>query len=314
MSTMKAVRIHTYGGPEVLTYEDAPRPEAQAGEVVVQVHATSVNPFDVAVRSGYLAGFFDYTLPLILGTDVAGIIEEVGEGVEGFSPGDSVYGRAGVIRDGAYAEYAVLPATDVAAKPKTLDFVHSAAIPHVVMTAWQALIEAGELSEGQTVLVHGAAGGVGHMAVQLAKTRGATVIGTASNNMDFLRMLDVDQEIDYSTTPFEDVVVDVDLVLDIVGGDTQERSWSVLKPGGMLVSTVQAPDVEIALSHGVRQHMVMTAPPIGETLTEVAGMVDAGIIVPEVSKVFPLSEIRQAHELIAEGHTRGKIAVQVVPD
>jgi NADPH:quinone reductase-like Zn-dependent oxidoreductase len=309
---MKAVRIHGYGGLDALSYEDAPRPTAGDGEVLIKVHNTSVNPFDAALRAGYLSGYFQPAFPLTLGTDVAGVVEAVGPGVTTFKPGDSVYARAGVTRDGAYAEYVVAPASDVAPKPKSTDFIHSAAIPHVILTAWQALIEAAKLSKGQTVLVHGAAGGVGHMATQLARSRGAKVIGTASKNIDFLRQLGVDQIIDYTKTKFEDVVRDVDVVLDTVGGDTQQRSWSVLKPGGMLVSTIQPPSEETATAHGVRQHMVVSNPPIGPTLTEVARMVDAGTIKPEVSQVLPLKDIRRAHELIETRHTRGKIVLQVL--
>jgi NADPH:quinone reductase-like Zn-dependent oxidoreductase len=311
MTNMHAVRIHGYGGTEALVYEEAPRPVPEAGELLIRVHATSVNPFDVALRSGYLAGYFDHTLPLVLGTDVAGVIEENGGGVNGFSPGDAVYARSGVARDGAYAEYVVVPATDVALKPQTLDFVHSAALPHVTLTAWQALIQAADLTEGQTVLIHAAAGGVGHVAVQLAKMRGATVIGTASENIDFLRELEVDQAINYATTPFEEVVSDVDVVLDTVGGETQDRSWSVLKPGGILVSAVQPPSEEEAQVHGVRQHFIFSVPPIGEVLTQVAAMADAGDVSPKVSTILPLTEISKAHELIETGHTRGKIGVQV---
>ena len=311
MTNMHAVRIHGYGGTEALVYEEAPRPVPEAGELLIRVHATSVNPFDVALRSGYLAGYFDHTLPLVLGTDVAGVIEENGGGVNGFSPGDAVYARSGVARDGAYAEYVVVPATDVALKPQTLDFVHSAALPHVTLTAWQALIQAADLTEGQTVLIHAAAGGVGHVAVQLAKMRGATVIGTASENIDFLRELEVDQAINYATTPFEEVVSDVDVVLDTVGGETQDRSWSVLKPGGILVSAVQPPSEEEAQAHGVRQHFIFSVPPIGEVLTQIAAMADAGDLSPKVSTILPLTEISKAHELIETGHTRGKIGVQV---
>ena len=192
------------------------------------------------------------------------------------------------------------------------DGIHAAAIPHVILTAWQALIEAAKLSKDQTVLVHGAAGGVGHIATQLAHSRGAKVIGTASQNIDFLRELGVDQIIDYAKTKFEDVAHGVDVVLDTVGGDTQERSWSLLKPGGMLVSTIQPPSEEKAAALGVRQHMVVSSPPIGPTLTEVAKMVDAGTIKPEVSQVIPLKDIRRAHELIEGRHTRGKIVLQVL--
>jgi NADPH:quinone reductase-like Zn-dependent oxidoreductase len=312
MAMMNAVRIHRYGGPDVLTYEEAQRPVAPAGEVLIRVHATSVNPFDTVVRAGFATDYFDHKLPLILGTDAAGTVEEVGGGVEMFSPGDEVYARAGVSRDGSYAEYVAVPADDVAKKPKSLDYIHAAALPHVILTAWQALLVAGNVSEGQTVLIHGAAGGVGHVAVQLAKLQGAQVIGTASINIDFLDELGVDQVINYSTTRFEDVVGDVDVVLDTMGGDTLDRSWSVLKPGGMLVSAVQPPSEETAVAKGVRQAMIFSAPPIGPTLTEVAAMVDEGKLRPEVSRVLPLADIRQGHELIETRHTRGKIAIQVV--
>jgi NADPH:quinone reductase-like Zn-dependent oxidoreductase len=312
MTSMKAVRIHAYGGADMLSYEDAPRPIPGEGEALIRVCATSVNPFDCAVRAGYMAGYFNYTLPLILGTDVSGIVEEVGAGVTNVAPGDGVYTRAGVFRDGANAEYVVVSAADVATKPQSLDHIHSAAIPHAILTAWQALIELANLSEGQTILIHRAAGGVGHVAVQLAQLRGAKVIGTASVNVDLLRELGVDEVIDYSTTRFEDVVHDVDVVLDLVGGDTQQRSWAVLKPGGMLISTVQPPSEETAAAHGVRGHLVMSAPPIGPVLSEVATLVDAGQIKPVVSTVLPLQEIRTAHEMIEGMHTRGKIILQVV--
>ncbi len=311
MSRMKAVRIHAYGGADVLAYEDAPRPMPGADEVLIRVLATTVNPSDCALRAGYLSGFFQYGFPLVLGTDASGIIEEVGSGVTTFKRGDSVYARGGVSRDGTNAEYAVVPASDVALKPSSLDNAHGAAVPHVTLTAWQALIELAGLARGQTVLIHAAAGGVGHIAVQLAKWRGAEVIGIASTNIDFLRELSVDQAINYSTTPFETVASQVDVVLDTIGGDTQERSWKVLKPGGILVSTVQAPSQETADSHGVRQAMVFTTPPIGKTLTEVGTLVDSGKIKPHVSAVFPLAEAAKVHGMIEGKHTRGKIVLQV---
>jgi NADPH:quinone reductase-like Zn-dependent oxidoreductase len=311
MSNMKAVRIHGYGGSEVLVFEDAPRPEPQAGEVLIRVQATSVNPFDCAVRAGYMAGFFNHTLPLILGTDVAGVVEKVGAGVTEVKPGDAVYARSGVYRDGAYAEYALASAADVAAKPKSLDYQHAAALPHITLTAWQALFEMGNLSKGQTVLIHGAAGGVGHIAAQLARWRGAKVIGTASSNFAFLSELKVDQAVNYAVTPFESVAKNVDVVLDTVGGETQERSWGVLKPGGILVSTIQAPSEEKAAAHGVRQGMVFSAPPIRKVLTEVAGLVDAGTIKPHVHAVLPLGDVRKAHAMVEGKHVRGKVVLQV---
>lgn len=311
MSTMKAVRIHSYGGSDVLSYEDAPRPAPGDDEVLIRVHATSVNPFDCAVRAGYMASYFNHTLPLILGTDVSGVIDEVGRGVTTFKPGDEVYARAGVSRDGAYAQYVALPSTDLAIKPQSLDHQHSAALPHVTLTAWQALFELGNLAEGQTVLIHGAAGGVGHVAVQLAKWRGAKVIGTASRNLDFLRELGVDEIIDYSAVPFEEVVRDVDVVIDTIGGEVQERSCMVLKPQGILVSVIQTPSDEMTARYGVRSAMVYSTPPIGKVLTEVAALVDAGLVKPHVSTVLPLTEIRRAHEMVESKHTRGKVVLEV---
>jgi NADPH:quinone reductase-like Zn-dependent oxidoreductase len=317
MTSMKAVRIHSYGDRDVLTYEDAPRPTPGPGEALIRVYATSVNPFDCYVHMGYMTAYFNYTLPLIPGSDAAGVIEEVGEGVTDFQPGDEVYARAGVWRDGANAEYVVAAAADIAAKPQSLDFVHAAALPHAVLTAWQALIEGAQLEAGQTVLIHAAAGGVGHVAVQLAKERGATVIGTTSQHTNLVRALGADEIIDYSTTAFEDAVRDsvgaVDVVLDLVGGETQARSWAVIKPGGILISAVQPPSEEEAQAHGVRCYYVASAPPIGATLAEVAKLVDSGKIRPVVSAVLPLADIRQAHELVESHHTAGKVVLQVVP-
>jgi NADPH:quinone reductase-like Zn-dependent oxidoreductase len=311
MKTMKAVRIHSYGSAEVLKYEVAPRPVPGEGEVLIRVHATSVNPFDIAVRNGYMTSYFNYTLPLILGTDVSGVVEEMGAGTNHFSPGDQVFTRTGVFCDGAYAEYVLAPAADVTAKPKSLDDLQAAALPHVSLTAWFALFDLANLSAGQTVLIHGAAGGVGHMAVQLAKLHGAKVIGTASKNFDLLDSLGVDVKINYAETPFETVAHDVDVVLDTIGGETQQRSWATLKKGGMLVSTIQAPSEEIAASYGVRQGMVYASPPVGQTLSQVAKWADEGKLKPVVSQVFPLREAQKAQELVQGNHTRGKVVLQV---
>jgi NADPH:quinone reductase-like Zn-dependent oxidoreductase len=308
---MKAVRIHGYGGIDVLCYEEAPQPKPGDDEVLIRVFASSVNPFDCAVRAGYMGGYFNYTLPLIPGTDVSGVIEEVGANVTDLKPGDEVYARAGVWRDGSYAEFVVVTAADVAFKPKTVDHFHAAALPHVTLTAWQALVEVANVAPGQKVLVHAAAGGVGHIAVQLSKIRGATTVGTASVNIDTLKELEVDETIDYSTTDFENEVKDVDVVLDLIGGDTQQRSWAVLRPGGILIATVQPPSEEVAAAHGVRQNFVSTAPPMKRVLTEVANLVDTGQLKPIVSAILPLSEIQKAHEMVEGKHVHGKVVLSI---
>lgn len=312
MGTMNAVRIHTYGGTEMLAFEQAPQPTVGAGEVLIQVHATSVNPFDCAVRAGYLTGWYQYPMPLTLGLDVAGVITEVGAGVTGFKPGDSVYARSDPGKNGAYAEFVLCAAENVAAKPRSLDYIQAAAVPHVALTAWAALISSAKISSGQTVLIHGAAGGVGHIAVQLAKLHGAKVIGTASaNHLDFLKEIGVDEAVDYNAVPFESVVHNVDIVFDTVGGDTQERSWQTLKPGGILVSIVQPPPEETAAQFGVRGQFVMGDQSSGEKLAMFAGLIDSGKLKITVSHILPLDEIQHAHALIETRHMRGKIAVQV---
>ena len=311
MSTMKAVRIHNYGDASVLKYEDAPRPVPGEGEILIRVHATSINPFDTALRSGYLVEHFDHTLPLIPGIDVSGVVEATGPNTNSFSPGDAVYTKTGVFKDGSYAEFAVVPAADVVAKPPSLDHNHAAALPHVSVVGWAGLFDIGNLQAGQTVLIHGAAGGIGHVAVQLAKWRGATVIGTASTNIDLLDELVVDQAIDYSTTAFEDVVSDVAVVLDTIGGETLQRCWPVLKRGGALVSYLENPSKETAEEYGVKSALVWQHPPTGETLKTISQLVGDGTIKPVVSTVLPLHEASKGHQMIETRHTRGKIILQV---
>lgn len=311
METMKAVRIHSFGGLEVLQYEETPCPEIGDQEVLVRVHAAGVNPLDWKVRQGYLNGWIDHSLPLVLGWDLSGVVEATGPGVTDFSPGQAVFGRADVSRDGTYAEYVVVRAAEVSAKPKSVDHDHAAAIPQATLAAWQALFNGAGLSSGQTVLIHGAAGGVGTFAVQLAKLRGARVIGTASeNHLDFLRELGVDEVIEYNKTRFEQVVQDADVVLDLVGGETLERSWAVLKPGGVLVSIVDMPSEETAAAHGVQQRFA-TAELNPAILPEMAALVDAGQIKPVVSTILPLNEVRQAHTISQSMHALGKIVLHV---
>jgi NADPH:quinone reductase-like Zn-dependent oxidoreductase len=312
METMKAVRIHSYGGPEVLKYEEAPRPKSAPGEVLIRVHAAGVNPVDWKIRQGYFKGRVDYSLPLILGWDLSGVVEAAGSGVAGLQEGDEVYSRPDIARNGAYAEHIVVREKEVALKPKSIDHIHAAAIPLAALTAWQSLFDVAGLSAGQKVLIHAAAGGVGGFAVQLAKWKGAYVIGTASNrNQDFVRKLGADETIDYQATRFEDVVHDVDVVFDTIGGDTQKRSWKVLKKGGILVSILGPPSAEEATAHGVRQAAVFVQPSAMQ-LTELAKLVDSGRLRPIVETVLPLSEARHAHELSQAGHVRGKMVLKVL--
>ncbi len=275
---MKAVSINGYGGLDVLTYGERPMPNLNHDDVLIRVHAAAINPVDVALRQGYMAEYISPSFPLILGFDVSGTIETVGPDAAGFQIGEEVFARSDINRDGSYAEFIAVPAAEVVRKPRSIDHIHAAAVPHAVLTAWTSLFSIAGLSAGQTVLIHGAAGGVGHLAVQLAKGRGARIIATASGyNRDFLRQLDVDEFIDYTTTKFEEVAQQVDVVFDTIGGDTQERSWVTLKPGGMLVSVVQPPSDERAKALGVRATMggAQSNPAV---LAEVAGLIDAGKI------------------------------------
>jgi NADPH:quinone reductase-like Zn-dependent oxidoreductase len=312
--TMKAVRIHNYGGPEVLKYEDAPRPQPGEGEILIRVHATSVNPIDWKVRAGYMKDFLPQSFPLILGWDMSGVIEEVGRhpaAAGQFKKGDEVYSLPDHTRNGAYAEYIVVRESEVALKPNALHHVRAAAVPLAALTAWQALFDTAQLQPGQRVLIHGAAGGVGHFAVQLAKWKGAHVMGTASTkNHEMAHELGADELIDYTTQRFEDIARNIDVVLDTIGGDTQERSWPVLKKGGVLVSLVQPPSENKAKEHGVRG-IRLGARPNGQELAEIAKIIDAGKLAPVIDRILPLSEARRAHELSQSGHTHGKIVLRV---
>lgn len=312
MQTMKAVRIHTYGGPEVLVYEEVPRPQPENGEVLVRVEAAAVNPVDWKIREGYLKEMLPHRLPLIMGWDVSGVVEETGPGMTRFKGGDEVFSRPDLLRDGTYAEYVVIRETEVAFKPGSVDHLHAAAIPLAGITAWKSLIEAGGVAPGQRVLIHGAAGGVGSYAVQLAKWRGAHVIATASvHNHDYLHGLGADEAVDYRSVRFEEAAREVDVVFDTIGGNTQERSWQVLKKGGILVSIITPPSAEKAAAHGVRKAFVFIQPDAA-VLAELAKLVDAGKLRPYVETVLPLSEARRAQELSQGGHVRGKIVLKVV--
>jgi NADPH:quinone reductase-like Zn-dependent oxidoreductase len=309
--TMKAIQIHKYGGPEVLKYEDAPRPKPQAGEVLVRVHAAGVNPIDWKVREGEMKDFWPHKFPLILGWDLSGVVEELGRGVSRFKIGDDVYGLPDPTRGGAYADYISVRESELALKPDSLHHIRAGAVPLAALTAWQSLFDTGQLQPGQRVLIHAGSGGVGHFAVQLAKWKGAYVFATASTrNQDLLRELGVDEPIDYTRQQFENVARNIDLVLDTLGGETQERSWSVLKKGGVLVSLVQPPPEEKAKALGVRAALVASHPN-GEQLAEIAKIIGLGKLAPVIDRILPLSEVRRAHELSQTAHTHGKIVLRV---
>ena len=309
--TMKGVRIHNYGGPEVLKFEAAPRPEPKADEVLIRVHAAGVSPFDWQIRAGHLKNIFPVSFPLILGWDLSGVIEKVGPSAPRFKKGDEVFSMPDAMRNGAYAEYIVVRESEVALKPKALHHIRAAAVPLAALTAWHALFDTAELQPAQRILIHGGAGGVGHFAVQLAKWKGAHVIATASaKNHELLYELGVDEVIDYNTQRFENVARDVDVVLDPIGGETQERSWKVLRAGGILISLVQPPSEKKAKSVGVRAAMLDSWPD-GESLAEIATIIDAGKLAPVINRILPLSEARRAHELSQSGHTHGKIVLRV---
>ena len=309
---MKAVCIYSYGGPKVLVYEDAPRPHPGSGEVLVRIHAAGINPVDWKVREGQLKEMLNHTFPLILGWDFSGVVEALGSETTRLKVGDEVFSRPDISRDGTYAEFIVVKESEVALKPKSLDHIHAAALPLGGLTAWQSLFDAGGLSSGQRVLIHAATGGVGHLAVQLAKWKGATVIGTAkAKNHALLTKLGAHQAVDYDTERFEEVVEPVDIVLDTIGGDTQERSWKVLKRGGMLVSIVSSPPPETALAHGVRQAFVFTQPNAAQ-LGEIARLADAEQLKAIVETILPLSDATRGQELSERHHTRGKIVLRVV--
>jgi len=308
---MKAIRIHNYGGPKVLKYEDAPRPEPQADEVLIRVHAAGVNPIDWKVREGHMKDFWPHKFPLILGWDLSGVVEKVGARVSQFKKGDEVYSLPDPTRNGAYADYIVVRESELALKPKSLHHPRAAAVPLAGLTAWQSLFDTAQLQPGQRVLIHAGSGGVGHFAVQLAKWKGAYVFATASTkNQDLLRKLGVDEPIDYTQQRFEDIARKIDIVLDTLGDETQERSWSVLKKRGVLVSLVQPPSEEKAKKLGVRA-AIIGAQPNGAQLAEIAKIIDSGKLAPIFDRILPLSEARRAHELIQSGHTRGKIALRV---
>ena len=309
---MKAVRIHEFGGPDVLSIDEIPVPVPAKDEVLIRVHATSVNPVDWKIREGQRKEKFPSILPLTIGWDVSGVIEALGEKVGNFRIGDEVYGRPDPTKNGAYAEYIVVKANLVSIKPISIGHTEAAAVPLAGLTAWQGIFDHGLLKEGQKVLIHAAAGGVGSYAVQFAKNIGVHVIGTASDqNIDFLKRLGADEVIDYNMENFEDRLSDIDLVLDTIGGDTQLKSINVLKPGGRIITTL-APEF-LAEAKAKNVHLIgYMAQSIPEQLIKIAALIDNGKVKPIIQTVYPLTDAKKAHIESEQGHTRGKIVLQVI--
>jgi len=308
---MKAIRIHEFGEPEVLRLEDVKLPEVGPSDVLIRVVAASVNPIDCKIRSGAMKGALRRRPPVVIGWDAAGIVESVGAAVTRFKTGDAVYTYPEFSRGGTYAEFVAVTESQVALKPRTIPFASAASLPMAAQAAWTAVVKVGELTTGQTVLIHGAAGSLGAIAVQLARSLGARVVATASGEgIELVKSLGADQVIDYKATPFSGAVKNVDLVVDTVGGATQEESWSVLKPGGMLVATAVAPSAERAMAAGVRANFIFTEPS-GSALEQIAGLVDSGKLRPMVAYEMPVADAVQAHRLVESRQAKGKIVLHV---
>jgi NADPH:quinone reductase-like Zn-dependent oxidoreductase len=309
--TMKAIVVHQNGGPEALKYEDATRPEPKVDEILIRTMAAGVNPVDAYIRSGRYGGGRESYIP---GMDVAGVVEKVGNQVTRFKSGDSVYAYLSFKEQGGYAEFTIAKENETALKPKNISFEQAAAVPLAATTAWQALIDTAGLKAGQTVLIHGGSGGVGHFAIQIAKGRGAKVIATASTpNQDLLKQLGVDQAIDYTKTKFEEVVKDVDVVLEATRSDAMAHSYGVVKKGGFIVSITGEPDRAQLDQHGLRGDAI-SAHPDAQVLEELTKLTEAKKLTPIVSQTFPLAEAGKAHQQIETHHTRGKIVLKVADE
>jgi NADPH:quinone reductase-like Zn-dependent oxidoreductase len=307
---MKAARILRFGPPAVIQYDDLPRPAPAAGQLLVRVKAAGVGPWDALIREGKSG--LHQPLPLILGSEISGIVEAVATEVSGFEVGDQVYGATNDLFIGAYAEYALPSATMMALKPKVLNFIEAASAPIVAVTAWQMLFDYAHVTSGQTVLIHGAAGNVGAYALQLATQSGAHVIASAASiDLEYVRALGAEKVVDYTRERFEELVTGVDVVLDTVGGDTQERSLRVLKPGGILVSAVSPVPEAAQKRYGVRAvffYVNVTT----ERLNEITALFEGGKLKSHVGTVLPLAEARMAHEMLGGArHKPGKIVLSV---
>ena len=308
---MKAWRVHEFGPPDVMKLESIARPDAGSAEVLVQVEAVGVGPWDAWIRAGKSA--LPQPLPLTPGSDLSGVIVAVGPGVSDLRVGDSVYGVTNPRFTGAYAEFAVASAGMVSIKPATLSFIRAASVPVIAVTAWQALFDHANLQGGQTVVIHGAAGNVGAFAVQFARRAGLRIIATAgSKEVAFVRDLGADTVIDYQTQQFEEQVHDADAVIDLVGGETQLRSFQILRRGGKLVSAVSQPDQDIARNKGIDAAFFLVNV-TSRQLARIGALLDSGELRTHVGTVLPLEDAREAHLMLERlrPQPKGKIVLAV---
>jgi NADPH:quinone reductase-like Zn-dependent oxidoreductase len=306
VSVMQTVQAKDYGGPEVLTPVQVPVPEPNPDQVLIQLKAAGVNPADWKIRAGYFKQFMPLQLPWTPGMEGAGLVQAVGGNVTGFKKGQAVYG----IVNGGYAEYALAQAGDIQPKPERVTFEEAASIPVGALTAWAAVIDTANIQAGQRVLVHGGAGGVGVYAVQLARWKGAHVTATASaKNIELVRSLGAENVIDYNATRFENVVHDVDVVIDTVGGDLPDRSFQVLRPGGIFVTVAGRLAEDAGKAQSIRAVGAGRAP--NKNLKKITELVETGQLKPVVGEVFPLEQARQAQELSQTGHGRGRIILKI---
>jgi NADPH:quinone reductase-like Zn-dependent oxidoreductase len=313
--TMKAIVVHQYGGPEVLKLEDIPVPTPKDDEMLVKVFAAGVNSFDGNLRSGNWAKPPNGTqLPWHPGYDIAGVVEKIGSKVTKFKAGDAVYAMIAILKGGGYAEYAIAREKDAALKPATISFVEAAGAPSVALTAWQAIVDKANVQSGQTVLIHGASGGVGLFAIPTAKVRGAKVFATASTaNQDFLKQLGADVAIDYKTQKFEDIAKDVDVVIDGVGRETLARSYPIVKKGGIIVALNDRVDQAQLDKYGIRGASLVVQNN-GDELAQIGKLIDEKKIKVVVSETFPLADASKAEAKADTGHARGKIVLKVAPE
>ena len=310
MPTIKMVRIHRFGGIDTLRYEDVELSMPDAAEILVASRAASVNPVDFKIRSGKYPAVKEDKLPYTLGRDACGIVEQCGAGATKFKIGDEVFGIVG-IQGGGYAQKVLLDQNAVAAKPKGIDYIHAAAVPLAGQTAWQGLFRHGDVRAGQKILIHGGSGGVGHFAIQFAKARGAHVTTTVSTaNVEFARSLGADVVIDYKKQRFEQEVKELDMVFDLIDGETRERSWGIIKEGGILVSTLSEPSQQQAREHGVRATRY-TVQADGNELKEIGDLIETGKVKPQITETFPLSRAADALRAVEKGHSKGKIVLTI---